>query len=177
MPVVVSSGKYIRLVREGTWEWAERTNASGVVVVVATTPDDTLLFVEQHRLPVGGRVIEMPAGLAGDVAGEEDEALERAANRELEEETGWRAARISRLTHGPVSAGMTSEVLTFFRATDLTRVSAGGGDPSEDIVVHEVPVAQAHDWLAEQAAAGIMADPKVYAGLYFLQRERQGTGS
>lgn len=173
MAEVLSSGRYIRLVREGTWEWAERTNASGVVVVLATTPSDGLLFVEQHRIPVGGRVIELPAGLAGDVAGEEDEALERAAARELEEETGWRPSRVERLTGGPVSAGMTSEILTFFRATGLVRISDGGGDPSEEIVVHEVPVSRAHDWLAERAAAGVMADPKVYAGLYFLLRERQ----
>lgn len=168
MPEVLSSGKYIRLVREGTWEWAERTNAGGVVVIVAVTPDDAVLFVEQHRPPIGGRVIEMPAGLAGDIAGAEHESLAVAAARELEEETGYRPGRMVWLTAGPVSAGMTSEVLTFFRAHDLVRVSAGGGDASEDIVVHEVPRSGVRAWLAERHAAGVMADPKVYAGLYFL---------
>jgi ADP-ribose pyrophosphatase len=65
---------------------------------------------------------------------------------------------------------MTSEVLTFFAAHDLVRVSPGGGDDSEDIVVHEVPRAAVHDWLAQRHAEGVMADPKVYAGLYFLDR-------
>ncbi len=146
----IGRGRFVRLVQRDGWEWAERTNASGVV---------------------GARVLEFPAGLAGDVAGAEDEDLSVAANRELEEETGWRAARLERLTAGPVSAGMTSEVLTFYRAHDLERVGPGGGDPTEDIVVHEIPVAEVHDWLAQRAAQGVMADPKVYAGLYFLQRE------
>jgi len=167
---VLAEGRFLRLVKVGGWEWAERTNASGVVVVVAKTPEDRVLLVEQHRPPVGGRVIELPAGLAGDIAGAEEEALEVAALRELEEETGWSAARIVRLTAGPVSAGMTSESLTFLRAEGLRRVGPGGGDESEDIVVHEIPLAEVDAWLAARAAEGVPCDPKVYAGLYFLHR-------
>ena len=74
------------------------------------------------------------------------------------------------LTEGPVSAGMTSEVLTMFRARGLVRVSTGGGVDGEDIVVHEVPVAEAFEWLAKKALGGVPCDPKVYAGLYFLSR-------
>lgn len=170
MPEMLATGRFIRLVREGHWEWAERTNTTGVVVIAAVTPEDRVLLVEQHRPPIGGPVIEMPAGLAGDIAGAEDEALEIAAARELEEETGYHAGRIVRCTTGPVSAGLTSEVMTFFVARDLVRVSAGGGDDSEDIVVHEIPMSEVHDWLAARHAAGVMADPKVYSGLYFLQR-------
>jgi ADP-ribose pyrophosphatase len=170
MAEVLHAGRFLRLVRQGTWEWAERTNAHGVVVIVALTPGDEVLFVEQHRIPVGGRVLEMPAGLAGDDPGAAGEALATAAARELEEETGWKAGRIDWLTHGPVSAGMTNEVLTFFLARDLVRVGAGGGVEGEDIVVHAIPRERAHGWLMERHAAGIVADPKVYAGLYFLER-------
>ena len=170
MAEVVAAGKFVRLVRQGHWEWAERTNASGVVVIAAVTPEDKVIFVEQYRIPVGARVIEMPAGLAGDVAGAEGEALAVAAARELEEETGYRAGRIEQMTAGPVSAGLTSEILTFFRARDLVKVGDGGGDETEDIAVHEVPLADAHRWLAARASDGVLADPKVYAGLYFLER-------
>ncbi|MEZ4239775.1 MAG: NUDIX hydrolase [Myxococcota bacterium] len=169
MNEVLGSGRFLRLVREGGWEWAERTNASGVVGVAALTPDRCVLFVEQHRPPIGGRVLEMPAGLAGDLADAGDEALEQAAARELEEETGYRAGRLVWLCAGPVSAGMTSEVLTFYAAYDLVRIGPGGGDDSEDIVVHEVPLDSAREWLAERHRQGVMADPKVYAGLYFLE--------
>ena len=152
---VLAEGRFLRLIKEDGWEWAERTNASGVVVVVALTPEGRVLLVEQHRPPVRGRVIELPAGLAGDLSGAEDEALEVAARRELEEETGWTAARIVRLTAGPVSAGMTSESLTFLRAEGLRRCGAGGGDETEDIVVHEIPLDDADAWLAARAAEGV----------------------
>lgn len=170
MSEVVAAGRFVRLVREGHWEWAERTNANGVVVIAAVTAEGNVLLVEQYRIPVGARVIEMPAGLAGDIVGAEDEALAIAAARELEEETGYRPGRVEILTSGPVSAGMTSEILTFFRAWDLVRVSDGGGDESEDIVVHEVPLTEVHQWLARKRSDGVLADPKVYAGLYFIGR-------
>jgi len=169
MPVL-ATGRYLRLRQDNGWEWCERVNSTGVVVVVAVTAAGDLLLVEQHRPPVGGRVLELPAGLAGDLADARDEAFALAAARELEEETGYRADRIEHLTAGPVSAGMTSEVLTWFRAHGLARVGAGGGDASEDIVVHEVPLDGVEAFLDERIAAGTQVDPKVFAGLYFARR-------
>jgi len=164
---ILHDGRYIQAVRVDRWEYVRRKNTTGIVVLVAVTPDQELILVEQHRVPVGGPVIELPAGLAGDIIGSEAEPLEAAAGRELEEETGWRATRLARLTSGPVSAGLTSEVVTFFGAYDLERVSDGGGDASEDIIVHHVPLADVPTWLAAQMARGAQVDPKVFAGLYF----------
>ena len=89
---VLFEGRYLRLRSAGHWEFAERVGISGVVAVVAITPSGALLLVEQFRIPVGSQVIELPAGLAGDgdFAGEN---LQTAAQRELEEETGWTACR------------------------------------------------------------------------------------
>lgn len=165
---ILLEGRFLQAVRRGQWEYVRRKNTSGVVIVVALTPEDELILVEQFRPPVGARVIELPAGLAGDIAGHEHEALARAAARELEEETGYRPARLEEIASGPVSAGLTSEVVTFFRAHELTRVSDGGGDHHEDIEVHHVARADVPRWLAERRAAGVMVDPKVYAALYFL---------
>jgi ADP-ribose pyrophosphatase len=164
---ILHEGRYIRLVNEGGWEWAERTNASGVVVVLGITQSGCLLLVEQHRPPVGGRVVELPAGLSGDIAGQEEEDLAVAAARELEEETGYRPGRVERLFSGPVSAGMTSETLTFFRADDLVKVGGGGGDASEDITVHAIPLAEVPAFLHASVARGALVDPKVWAGLWF----------
>ena len=111
------------------------------------------------------------AGLVGDHEGNGDETALTAAARELEEETGWRAARLEFLHAGPSSSGMSTEVIAFVRAFDLQRVGAGGGDASEAIVVHEVARGEASAWLFERARAGYSVDPKLFAGLWFLEHE------
>jgi len=93
-----------------------------------------------------------------------------AAKRELLEETGYAAERIEILTTGPASSGLTSEVVTLLLASGLKRVQAGGGVGHENITVHEVPLSEAHDWLAAKASEGLLIEPKVYAGLYFIGR-------
>jgi ADP-ribose pyrophosphatase len=167
-------GKWLRLRKQGQWEYAERTNEGGLaVIVVAATPERRVLFVEQYRVPVGARTIEMPAGIVGDIhAGE---SLELAAERELLEETGWQAAKIELLMTGPTSAGMSSERVAFVRATGLTKVHDGGGDESEQIVVHEIPVDNVPAWLTEKAAQGYEMDLKLWAGLWLLDRNPDGS--
>lgn len=165
---VLGEGKFIRLVNAGGWEYAERKNVTGIVTIAAEH-EGRIMLVEQYRPPLRANVIELPAGLAGDVPGSADEGLEVAARRELEEETGYRATKFERLFAGPLSAGMTTEVVTFFRASELKRVGKGGGEGSEKITVHEVPLGEAERWLAGQEGAGKLVDPKVYAGLYALR--------
>lgn len=139
-------------------------------MIIAVTPEDRILFVEQYRPAIECMTIEMPAGLVGDVADSADESAVEAAYRELVEETGYRAGRIAFLMAGPTSAGMSNEILAFVRAYDLERVEAGGGDETEDITVHEVPRAEAAEWLVERIRAGYSIDPKMFAGLYLLDR-------
>jgi len=172
-PETMCEGKYLRLVRRGHWEYAERTNAGHAVIVIALTPERNLLFVEQFRVPMQQRTIEMPAGLVGDT--QDDDTLEEAARRELLEETGWRADDVRVLMVGPTSAGMSNELIAFVRARGLTRVHDGGGDESEDITVHEVPLDDAPRWLAAKMAEGYSMDPKLWAGLYLLDRDPDGS--
>ena len=169
---ILATGRFIRLVRRGRWEFADRPGVHGIVAIVAVTADRRILLVEQHREAVGRACIELPAGLAGDVDGAADENLVAAAQRELLEETGYVAARFERLTEGPPSAGLSAEVITFFRAQGLTRRHAGGGDESEGITVHEPPLAEIDAWLEAQTARGVYVDPKVYTGLYFAVPRR-----
>lgn len=166
---IIAEGKHIRLVARGKWEFAERKKVSGIVGIVAVTDQNKLILIEQFRAPVNRRVIEIPAGLAGDIAGSEDEKLEIAAQRELMEETGYEAREMTRLIDGAVSAGITSEIVTLFRATGLSRTGKGGGDGSEDIEVHEIPVDEVHAWIQEREKTGAIVDFKVYAGLFFLK--------
>jgi ADP-ribose pyrophosphatase len=161
-------GKFLRVIKCGRWEYAERLGTSGAVAIVAVTDDAKLLLTEQYRIPVGCRVIELPAGLAGDVPGQASEAFAEAARRELLEETGYEAQEMTCLASGPPSAGLASEMVTLFRASGLRRVASGGGDADEAIQVHEVPLANVGQWLQDRMAQGALVDPKVYAGLYFV---------
>src|SRR3954467_3378014 len=105
---ILYDGKHIQLVKQANWEFAKRKNLTGIVGIVAVTDDGKLVLVEQFRPPVGKRVIELPAGLAGDSGGTEGEDLAVAAKRELLEETGYEAKQWTRLVDGAASAGMTN---------------------------------------------------------------------
>jgi len=171
--IVLHEAQYLRLRRRGRWEYAERTNASSAVIVVAITPEDKVLFVEQYRVPVQATSIEMPAGLVGDLG--EMETVESAARRELLEETGWEADNIEYLMAGPSSSGMSNEMIAFVRAIGLRRTGPGGGDESEAITVHEVPRHEVASWLHAKLHEGYSIDPKLYAGLYFIDNNPDGS--
>jgi len=162
-------GRFLELRVRNGWEFVHRPHVSDVAVLVAVTPAGEAVFVEQYREPVQARMIEWPAGLVGDEEDRRDEHLLEAAGRELEEETGMRAKKLEVIRRGPSSGGLTSEVVTFLRASGLEKVSAGGGLDDEDITVHLVPLDEADAWLAVREREGLLIDPKVYAGLYFLR--------
>ena len=75
-PELLYQGEWLRMVKRGQWESCERTHGKDglAVLVIAVTPDDHVLFVEQYRVPLGAKTIEMPAGLVGD--GEAGDTLE-----------------------------------------------------------------------------------------------------
>jgi ADP-ribose pyrophosphatase len=166
--ITLFKGKYLALLKEGHWEYADRVGATGAAIILAVTPEQKILLVEQFRIPVHARTVELPAGITGDSGETESDA--EAARRELLEETGWEAAKIEPLMTGPASSGLTSETVTIFLATNLKRLHAGGGIENEKITVHEIPLGELDSWLARKRAEGCLIDPKLYAGLYFLNR-------
>jgi ADP-ribose pyrophosphatase len=171
---ILYEGDWLRLVRRGKWEACERTHADGMaVIVIAVTPGDDVLFVEQYRVPLQARTIEMPAGLVGDDPGED--TLEDAARRELVEETGWEPGTVEVLLVGPTSSGMSNERIAFVRARNLRKVGDGGGVGSEDITVHAVPRAQAPAWLMRKQDEGYELDLKLWAGLWMIERNPDGS--
>lgn len=165
-------GRFIRLLRRGAWEFASRQKLAGIVAIMAATPDDKVLLVEQFRPPLNASVIELPAGLAGDAAGSEDEALLIAAQRELLEETGYEAEWWEESITGASSPGLTDECSTIFLAGGLRRVHAGGGVEGENITIHEIPFAEVDAWLAARLASGTQVANQVYAGLYLWLRHQ-----
>ncbi|WP_051003885.1 MULTISPECIES: NUDIX hydrolase [Sphingobium] len=155
-------GRFIAARRRGRWEYVSRARGIGAAVILAIdeAPDGRhVILVDQFRVPLERRCIELPAGLVGDEGADESPAL--AAMRELEEETGYRAGRMIDLGRFWSSPGMVSESFRLFRALDLHRVGAGGGVPGEDIRVHRVPLGELEPWLAARREEGYAVDVKM----------------
>lgn len=166
--VTLFRGRFLELIKEGKWEYARRVNADGAVMVIAVTQERELLLVEEYRVPLHASTIGLPAGIAGDAG---TESTLHAAQRELEEESGYRASSWAHVLTGPSSPGLATEMVSFYLASGLQRVTAGGGVDHENITVHRVPLKEVHDWLMDQIGQGKVVDPKIFMGLYFLLRQ------
>lgn len=157
-PEIPWQGKYLAVVKDGRWEYVKRVRGTGAAVILALDGGHVIL-VEQDRVPLGVRCLELPAGLVADEAA--GEVPESAGARELEEETGYRAGRIENCGRFFSSPGMTSESFTLLKATDLERVSDGGGTGHEEITVYRVPVAGIEDFIEAKRAEGCAIDVRI----------------
>ena len=135
---VMWQGRFVTAKKRGRWEYVSRSRGIRAAVILAVDEEDHVLLVEQYRVPLGCNCIELPAGLIGDDSGAEDENPLAAAGRELEEETGYRAATLEDMGCFYSSPGMVSESFTLVRARDLTKIGEGGGIEGENITVHRV---------------------------------------
>jgi ADP-ribose pyrophosphatase len=154
----VWQGKFIAAKKQGRWEYVSRARGIRAAVIVAID-DGHLILVEQYRVPLGRACLELPAGLVGDDS--DGEAVETAAARELEEETGYRAGRIESLGEYFSSPGMVSESFTLVRAFDLERIGEGGGVEGEGITVHRVKLTEVPDFVDRCRARGMAIDVKL----------------
>ena len=152
-------GKWIAVKTQGKWEYVSRTRGIRAVVVVAIDDNDHVLLIDQYRVPLGRRCIELPAGLVGDDLA--DDTPEKAAVRELEEETGYTAVRVEVLGEFQSSPGLVTEGFTLTRAYGLTKIGEGGGLAGEDIIVHRVPMAEVPAFVAARRAEGKAVDVKI----------------
>lgn len=155
------AGKWIVAKRRGKWEYVSRAKGIRAAVIVAIDDDDHVLLVDQYRVPLGKRCLELPAGLIGDEAGHENDGPFEAARRELIEETGYDSAEIEDLGEYFSSPGLVSESFTLVRARGLTKVGEGGGLEDEDIIVHRVPMPGLADFVAGKRAEGLAIDVKL----------------
>jgi len=169
-------GRFITAKKRGRWEFVGRARGihAAVILAVEDAADGRhILLVDQYRVPLGRRCMELPAGLVGDHDEGEDASI--AAARELEEETGYRPAAMESLGEYFSSPGMVSESFTLFRATGLVRTGPGGGVEGEGIVVHRVPLAQIRPYLEARRAEGFAMDVKLLMllGADFLEAAAQ----
>lgn len=161
---IMWEGRFVTAKRRGKWEYVSRSRGIKAAVILAVE-DDHVLLVEQFRVPLGKNCIELPAGLIGDETEGEDPLA--AADRELEEETGYRAAQFENLGEYYSSPGMVSESFTLVRASGLTKVSEGGGVEGEGITPHRVALADLEKFLNTKRAEGCGIDVRLLLLLGF----------
>ena len=161
---VMWEGKYVRAIKQGRWEYVSRVNQVRAVVVLAEF-EGKMILVEQWRAPVGAPCLELPAGLVGDT--DRDATVEGTAIKELEEETGFTAARVERLGDFYASPGLVSESFTLVRAHGVERRGEGGGIEGEDIKVHLVARDEIPAFVAGKRAQGLAIDVKLLLFLNF----------
>ena len=163
-PQVMWEGQYVRAIKQGHWEYVSRVNEVRAVVILAEH-EGKMILVEQMRVPIGRRCLELPAGLVGDT--DRNATVEDTAVKELEEETGFTADRVEPLGDFHASPGMVSESFTLVRAHGVLRCGEGGGTEHEDIEVHLVPRADIPAFVAEKRAQGVAIDVKLLLFLDF----------
>ena len=157
-------GKYIRAMKRGRWEYVSRTNATNAAVILAEH-EGKVILIEQYRVPLSARCLELPAGLVGDE--DEHATVEETAVKELEEETGFTCDRVERLGDFHSSPGMVAESFTLVRAHGVRKVGEGGGTEHEEIDVHLVAREDIAAFVAERRAAGVAVDVKLLIFMNF----------
>jgi ADP-ribose pyrophosphatase len=161
---VMWAGKFVRAVRRGKWEYASRTGNISAVVILAEH-EGKVILIDQPRVPLVERCLELPAGLVGDT--DPNATVEDTAIKELEEETGFTADRIERLGEFYASPGMLSEGFTLVRAHGVRKIGDGGGDENEDINVHLVARADIPNFIEQKRAEGFGIDVKLLIFMNF----------
>jgi len=153
------------------WEAVERVNCNGIVAVIPITKEGEVLMIRQFRPALNSYVIEFPAGL-----NDKGETLVDAARRELIEETGYTSETFELLAEGPVSSGLSNEVLSVYLAREATQASLSLREShpieeTEDIEVIRTPLMSAYDTIEEFRGRGDAVDLKIY-GFIELARNR-----
>jgi ADP-ribose pyrophosphatase len=144
-----------------TREVIERNNC---VAVVAVDAEDNILLVNQFRTPAWKALLEIPAG---GIEPAEDPDI--TVIREMQEETGFRPAKVTRLCGGYLSPGYANEYCFVYLATDLTYEPLRAEDTA-GIELVKIPAAQ----VMQAITAGKIQDIKSIAGLmYYLEFKKK----
>ena len=149
---VVFTGKIFDVVRENGWEIVEHRDAVAIVPV----SQGEVTLVRQLRAAVGGKVLELPAGLL-----EDGETPLESARRELREETGLHSGEWVEVAAFFTSPGFTDEKIHLFIATGLEQGEASP-EETEELELVRVPLDQVASLLEE------VEDGKTLAGLLLL---------
>ena len=151
-----------------TWRWAGGESA---VMIFPITPDQEVVLIRNFRIPLRQYVIELPAGIKD----KPDESDAETAERELLEETGYRADTLISITSPwPPLQSHSATLCTTFAATDLVKERDISGDSSEDISLIKVPFFSLPEFYCSLPPSQII-DPRILA-MYAIVRYLGITG-
>ena len=142
---VIQKGKFLNFVQDGNWEFVERTNDTKAVCGIVWL-DGKLVVVEQERIPTGGKVLELPAGLI-----DAGETGQNAIIREIREETGIVIKPLFHANQSNISTfsspGLTSESVQIleFNTGDVIGLGKQNLDETEDIKVHLMSIDEIYE--------------------------------
>ena len=118
----------------------------GAVAIIAITPDNKIILVEQYRKALERSLVEIPAGKL-----EPGEAPEYTAMRELEEETGYTAEKLVKIQTFATSPGFADEVVHLFAAEGLSKATNGAVlDDDEFVDLMEVTLEEAEQMVIDE---------------------------
>jgi len=161
--------RWLSLERIGTWDFVRRPHSDACVGILAITPYDEVVLIEQFRIPTQRHVIEIPAGIVGDEKEHHGESLADTAARELLEETGYRAAQWAFLTTIHPAIGFADERLDIFLCRELEHV----GRQLDDGEFLEIDIVTL-GWLMDELRAGRLTDVKTQIAVHWLERIVEG---
>ena len=144
------------------------------MAILALDAEGRVALVRQWRLAANDVLLEIPAGGLDIIDGVKEDP-EVAARRELEEETGTRAATWRKLGEFYSAPGFTDELMHLYLATDLSAADPDGRlgpDEDERLILEWRP---AQDAVAA-VERGEIRDAKSVAGLFWLARVLESTG-
>lgn len=131
------------------------------VAIVALNDKKELLLIKQYRNAVKKDLLEIPAG---SMDGKEESASV-CAQRELAEETGFKAGELVKLFEGYLLPGYCNEYMYFFLARDLVHAPL---TPDEDEFIETLPVSFAD--AQELINKGKIIDAKTVLGIMLAER-------
>ncbi|MFN4336541.1 MAG: NUDIX hydrolase [Candidatus Nitrosocaldus sp.] len=157
----------VRIDEMGNGKVREVVEHRGSVAILPLLDDGRVILERQYRHAIGRELIEVPAGMV-----EEGESIDDAAQRELMEETGYRARRLEYVGRCYMTPGYCNELIHFFIASDLERVANTSMDEDEEIELMVISIEEA----VKKALANEIEDAKtLYALLRYIYgaKERQ----